>query len=93
VPWLAAARGGRAGRPGPGPVRPGRYPRAAPPDGSIRDYTVLLDLVLLQGATVVASPAEGLPDAARAHGGTAAIVHPGTSLPAGLDLRMVTAAN
>ena len=65
---------------------------AAPPDGSIRDYTVLLDLVLLQGATVVASPAEGLPDAARAHGGTAAIVHPGTSLPAGLDLRMVTAA-
>jgi acyl-CoA synthetase (AMP-forming)/AMP-acid ligase II len=66
---------------------------AAPPDGSIRDYTVLLDLVLLQGATVVASPAEGLPDAARAHGGTAAIVHPGTSLPAGLDLRMVTAAN
>ena len=65
---------------------------AAPPDGSPRDYTVLLDLALLQGATVVASPADGLPDAARAHGGTAAIVHPGTSLPAGLDLRMVTAA-
>ena len=66
---------------------------AAPPDGSSRDYTMLLDLALLQGATVVASPPEGLPDAARAHGGTAAIVHPGTSLPAGLDLRMVTAAN
>jgi acyl-CoA synthetase (AMP-forming)/AMP-acid ligase II len=65
---------------------------AAPPDGHPRDYTVLLDLALLQGATVVASPADGLPDAARAHGGTAAIVHPGTSLPAGLDLRMVTAA-
>jgi non-ribosomal peptide synthetase component F len=65
---------------------------AAPPDGNTRDYTVLLDLALLLGATVVASPAEGLPDAARAHGGTAAIVHPGTSLPAGLDLRMVTAA-
>ncbi len=65
---------------------------AAPPDGSPRDYTVLLDLALLQGATVVAAAAEGLPDAARAHGGTAAIVHPGTSLPAGLDLRMVTAA-
>lgn len=65
---------------------------AAPPGGSPRDYTVLLDLALLQGATVVATPADGLPDAARAHGGTAAIVHPGTSLPAGLDLRMVTAA-
>jgi non-ribosomal peptide synthetase component F len=65
---------------------------AAPPDGNPRDYTVLLDLALLQGATVVASPADGLPDAARAHGGTAAIVHPGTSLPAGLDLRVVTAA-
>lgn len=63
---------------------------AAPPDGG-RDYPVLLDLALLQGATVVATPADGLPDAARAHGGTAAIVHPGTSLPAGLDLRMVTA--
>jgi non-ribosomal peptide synthetase component F len=65
---------------------------AAPPDGNPRDYTALLDLALLQGATVVATPAEALPDAARAHGGTAAIVHPGTSLPAGLDLRMVTAA-
>jgi acyl-CoA synthetase (AMP-forming)/AMP-acid ligase II len=65
---------------------------AAPPDGNTRDYTVLLDLALLQGATVVAAAAEGLPDAARAHGGTAAIVHPGTCLPAGLDLRMVTAA-
>src|SRR5581483_5654879 len=51
---------------------------AAPPGGG-RDYTVLLDLALLQGA-------------ARAHGGTAAIVHPGTARPAGLDLRMVTAA-
>jgi non-ribosomal peptide synthetase component F len=65
---------------------------AAPPGGSTRDYTVLLDLALLQGATVVAAAAGGLPDAARAHGGTVAIVHPGTSLPAGLDLRMVTAA-
>ena len=65
---------------------------AAPPDGIIKDYTVLLDLVLLQGATVVASPAEGLPDAARGTA-AAAIVLPGTSLPVGLDLRMVTAAN
>lgn len=64
---------------------------AAPPDGTPREYTALLDLALLQGATVVATPAEALPDAARAHGGTAAIVHPGTSLPAGLDLRLVTA--
>jgi len=65
---------------------------AAPPDGNARDYTVLLDLALLQGATVVATAADGLPDAARAHGGTAAIVHPGTSIPAGLALRMVTPA-
>jgi non-ribosomal peptide synthetase component F len=65
---------------------------APPPDGNPRDYSVLLDLALLQGATVVAAAAEGLPDAARAHGGTAAIVHPGTSLPAGLDLRLVSAA-
>jgi hypothetical protein len=40
---------------------------AAPPDGSGRDYTVLLDLALLQGATVVATPAEDLPGARR-HG-------------------------
>jgi len=65
---------------------------AAPPGGTGRDYSVLLDLALLQGATVVAACPEGLPDAARAHGGTAAIVHPGTSLPAELDLRAVTAA-
>jgi len=65
---------------------------AAPPGGSSRDYSVLLDLALLQGASVVAACTEGLPDAARAHGGTAAIVHPGTSLPADLDLRAVTAA-
>jgi non-ribosomal peptide synthetase component F len=65
---------------------------APPPGGDPRDYTVLLDLALLQGATVVAAADEGLPDAARAHGGTAAIMHPGTSLPAGLDLRLVSAA-
>ncbi|HTT51201.1 MAG TPA: AMP-binding protein [Streptosporangiaceae bacterium] len=65
---------------------------AEPPGGHARDYTVLLDLALLHGATVVATQPEGLPDAARAHGGTAAIVHPGTDVPAGLPLRMVTAA-
>jgi non-ribosomal peptide synthetase component F len=64
---------------------------AAPPNGNGRDYTVLLDLALLQGATVVATCPEGLPDAARQHGGTAAIVHPGTDLPDGLALRAVTA--
>lgn len=64
----------------------------APPNGNSRDYSVLLDLALLQGATVVAACTEGLLDAARAHGGTAAIVHPGTSIPADLDLRAVTAA-
>jgi non-ribosomal peptide synthetase component F len=65
---------------------------AAPPNGNGRDYSVLLDLALLEGATVVAACPESLPDAARAHGGTAAIVHPGTSIPAELDLRAVTAA-
>ena len=62
----------------------------APPDDDGRDYTVLLDLVLLSGATVVAARADGLPDAARRHGGTALIVHPGTPVPAGLALRDVT---
>ena len=65
---------------------------AAPPNGNSRDYSVLLDLALLQGASVVSACTESLPDAARAHGGTAAIVHPGTSIPADLSLRAVTAA-
>ncbi len=65
---------------------------ATPPGGGGRGYAALLDLALLQGATVVATPVEALPDAARAHGGTAAIVHPGTPPPAGLGLRLVTAA-
>ncbi|HUY52210.1 MAG TPA: AMP-binding protein [Streptosporangiaceae bacterium] len=65
---------------------------AAPPNGNGRDYTMLLDLALLQGATVVATCADDLPDAAREHGGTAAIVHPGTPIPAGLPLRAVTTA-
>lgn len=65
---------------------------AAPPDGCVREYTVLLDLTLTQGATVVAAQAGTLPDAARRHGGTAAIVPAGTALPAGLPLRPVTVA-
>ena len=62
----------------------------APPNDGARDYTVLLDLALLSGATVVAARADGLPDAARRHGGTALIRHPGTPIPAGLALRDVT---
>jgi hypothetical protein len=65
---------------------------AAPPDGCAREYTVLLDLALLQGATVVAAPAHTLPDAAQQYGGTAAIVPAGTALPAGLPVRPVTVA-
>ncbi len=65
---------------------------AAPPDGCAREYTLLLDLALLEGATVVATPAEALPDAARRYGGTAAIVPAGAVFPAGLPVRPVTAA-
>jgi acyl-CoA synthetase (AMP-forming)/AMP-acid ligase II len=70
---------------------------AAPPAGAGRAYSVLVDLALLEGATIVATSSADImdtadiADAARAHGGTAAIVHPGTSVPQGLSLRMVTA--
>jgi hypothetical protein len=63
-----------------------------------RAYGVLVDLALLEGATIVAPSstdivgAADIADAARAHGGTAAIVHPGTPLPQGMSLRLVTAA-
>ena len=59
---------------------------------------VLVDLALLDGATIVAPSstdivgAADIADAARAHGGTAAIVHPGHALPHGMSLRLVTAA-
>ena len=62
-----------------------------------RAYGVLVDLALLEGATIVATSstdvadAAGIADAARAHGGTAAIVHAGTPVPQGVSLRMVTA--
>ena len=65
---------------------------AAPPDGCAREYTLLLDLALLEGATVVAAPADALPDAARRYGGTAAIVPAGAVFPAGLPVRPVTVA-
>ncbi len=69
----------------------------APPAGEGRAYSVLVDLVLLEGATIVAPSrtdlmdAAGIADAARVHGGTAVIVHPGTPLPPGMSLRAVTA--
>jgi acyl-CoA synthetase (AMP-forming)/AMP-acid ligase II len=70
---------------------------AAPPAGEGRAYSALVDLALLEGATIVATSgpdvadAAGIADAARAHGGTAAIVHPGTPVPQGVSLRLVTA--
>ncbi len=69
----------------------------APPAGAGRAYSVLVDLALLEGATIVATSGTDITDtahiadAARAYGGTAAIVHPGTSVPPGVSLRMVTA--
>jgi acyl-CoA synthetase (AMP-forming)/AMP-acid ligase II len=70
---------------------------AAAPAGEGRAYGALVDLALLEGAMIVApsgphvADAAGIADAARAHGGTAAIVHPGTPVPQGVSLRMVTA--
>jgi acyl-CoA synthetase (AMP-forming)/AMP-acid ligase II len=70
---------------------------AAPPTGEGRAYGVLVDLALLEGATIVATSstasmdAADIADTARMYGGTAAIVHPGMPLPHGLSLRMVTA--
>jgi non-ribosomal peptide synthetase component F len=71
---------------------------AAAPAGEGRAYGALVDLALLGGAMIVApsgphvADAAGIADAARAHGGTAAIVHPGTPVPQGVSLRMVTAS-
>jgi non-ribosomal peptide synthetase component F len=76
----------------PAPVTPSDVVLAAPPDGCLREYTILLDLALLQGATVVATPADALPDAAVQYGGTAAIVPAGAAFPAGIGVRPVTVA-
>jgi hypothetical protein len=76
----------------PAPVSGSDVVLAVPPDGCPREYTVLLDLALLQGATVVATPADALPDAALRYGGTAAIVPAGAAFPAGLPVRPVTVA-
>jgi acyl-coenzyme A synthetase/AMP-(fatty) acid ligase len=76
----------------PAPVTRSDVVLAAPPGGCVREYTVLLDLALLEGATVVATPADALPDAALRYGGTAAIVPAGMAFPAGLPVRPVTVA-
>jgi len=76
----------------PAPVTAHDVVLAAPPDGCAREYTLLLDLALLEGATVAAAPADALPDAARRYGGTAAIVPAGAVFPAGLPVRPVTVA-
>jgi acyl-CoA synthetase (AMP-forming)/AMP-acid ligase II len=76
----------------PAPVSRRDVVLAAPPGGCVREYTVLLDLALLQGATVVATPADALPAAALRYGGTAAIVPAGMAFPAGLPVRPVTVA-
>lgn len=60
---------------------------AVPPTGDGRAYTVLLDLALIRGATVVAAGGSDVTEAARVHGGTAAIVPGGTGVSAGLALR------
>ena len=106
MPYAARPRGGLQATPvthaqlttelgrlaAPAPVSGSDVVLAAPPDGCAREYTVLLDLALLQGATVVAAPADALPDAALRYGGTAAIVPAGAAFPAGLPVRPVTVA-
>jgi non-ribosomal peptide synthetase component F len=106
IPYVARPEGGLEATPvshaqlaaelgrlaAPSPVSSRDVVLAAPPDGCAREYTVLLDLALLQGATVVAAAADALPDAARRHGGTAAIVPAGAAFPAGVPVRPVTVA-
>lgn len=60
---------------------------AVPPTGDGRAYTVLVDLALMRGATIVASGGADVTEAGLAHGGTAAIVPWGSSPSAGLALR------
>jgi acyl-CoA synthetase (AMP-forming)/AMP-acid ligase II len=106
LPYVARPDGGRQAAPvthaqlaaelrrltAPAPVTRTDVVLAAPPDGCAREYTILLDLALLEGATLVATPAETLPDAAARYGGTAAIVPAGMAFPAGLPVRPVTVA-
>ncbi|MGH3255173.1 MAG: AMP-binding protein [Streptosporangiaceae bacterium] len=64
---------------------------AGPPSGEPDAYTLLLDLALIAGATIVAAPAEGITDAIVAYHGTAAVA-PGDvdveGLPAGRVFRV-----
>jgi len=54
---------------------------ACPPCGGGQAYTALLDLTLLTGATLVATPRPLVPAAIRVYKGSAAIVPPGTAVP------------
>jgi len=63
---------------------------AGPPSGEPDAYTLLLDLALIAGATIVAAPADRITDAIAAYHGTAAIAPCGVSvegLPAGRVFR------
>jgi acyl-CoA synthetase (AMP-forming)/AMP-acid ligase II len=55
---------------------------AGPPCGEPDAYTLLLDLALIAGATIVAAPADGLTAAISAYHGTAAIAPRGTVVEA-----------
>jgi hypothetical protein len=54
---------------------------ACPPCGGGQAYIALLDLTLLTGATLVATPRPLVPAAIRVYKGSAAIVSPGTAVP------------
>ncbi|HWG62134.1 MAG TPA: AMP-binding protein [Streptosporangiaceae bacterium] len=62
---------------------------AAPPAGDCLDYTIVVNLALLCGGTVAAVPGDDMGGAAMKHCGTAAVAHPGMSVPSGLALRVV----
>jgi len=53
---------------------------AAPPSGEPDAYTLLLDLALIAGATIVAAPADRITDAIAVYHGTAAIAPCGANV-------------
>ena len=64
---------------------------AGPPSGEPDAYTLLLDLALIAGATIVAAPADRITDAIAAYHGTAAIAPCGANvegIPAGRVFRV-----
>jgi hypothetical protein len=64
---------------------------ASPPSGEPDAYTLLLDLALIAGATIVAAPADRITEAIAAYHGTAAIAPCGANvegLPAGRVFRV-----